>query len=269
MPREVVGALPLDAVDLAVAASLVAVAGGVSLAMGLGLGRKLALGALRTVVQLVLLGYALDLLFGLDHPVGVLAWLALMVTAAGRAAMTRPSRTFRGAFLRGWVALALSALVTTFVVTGAIVGVEPWYDPRYLIPLCGMVLGNSLTGISLTVDALLETLDVRRDEVECRLCLGATRWEAAREPLRAALQRGMTPILNAMAVVGLVSIPGMMTGQILAGAPPMDAVRYQIMVMFMLAGATAVGSVLVGWLVFRRLVNDAHQLQAQDIVVRD
>lgn len=263
------GALPLDALDLLTASALVVLAGGISVAMRLGLERKLAIGALRTLVQLVLLGYCLEFLFQLDAAPPVMAWLALMITAAGRAAMRRPSRTFPGAFVRGWAALAVSATLTSFTVTGAIVGIDPWYDPQYLIPLAGMVLGNSLTGISLTVDSLLEHFDVRRDEIECLLCLGATRWQAARGAVRAALRRGMTPILNAMAVVGMVSIPGMMTGQILAGAPPMDAVRYQIMVMFMLAGATALGSIIVAWLVYRRLFNERHQLRAELIEGRD
>ena len=262
------GALPLSLLDLGIAASLVLVAGVISVAMRLGLERKLAIGAVRTLIQLVLLGYCLEFLFQLDTAPLVLGWLGLMITAAGRAAMNRPTRTFRGAFLRGWAALALSAVLTTFTVTGAIVGVDPWYDPQYLIPLAGMVLGNSLTGISLTVDSLLETLDAKRDEIECLLSLGATRWEAARGALQQALRRGMTPILNSMAVVGMVSIPGMMTGQILAGAPPMEAVRYQIMVMFMLAGATALGSIIIAWLIFRRLFNERHQLRADLIIPR-
>ena len=269
MPANTPAILPLSSFDLAVASSLVLVAGVISIAMRLGLHRQLAVAALRTLVQLVLLGYCLQFLFQLDAAPLVLAWLALMVTAAGRAAMKRPSRTFRGAFVRGWAALATSAVLTTFTVTGAIIGIDPWYDPQYLIPLAGMVLGNSLTGISLTVDSLLETLDARRGEIECLLSLGATRWEAARGAIRTALRRGMTPILNAMAVVGLVSIPGMMTGQILAGAPPMEAVRYQIMVMFMLAGATAVGSIIVAWLVYRRLFNERHQLRAELIERRN
>ncbi|MCO4763870.1 MAG: iron export ABC transporter permease subunit FetB [Myxococcales bacterium] len=262
-------AIALSTTDLAIAGGLVLVAGVVSVAMRLDLERKLLLGAVRTVVQLILLGYCLEFLFQIESAPLVLGWLGIMITAAGRAAMARPSRTYKGAFLSGWIGLAISALLTTFTVTGAIVGIDPWYDPQYLIPFAGMVLGNSLTGISLTVDSLLETLDDKQDEVECLLCLGATRWEAARGPIQIALRRGMTPILNSMAVVGLVSIPGMMTGQILAGAAPMAAVRYQIVVMFMLAGATAMGSIAVAWLVYRRMFNDRHQLRMERIIRRD
>ena len=142
-----------------------------------------------------------------------------------------------------------------------LVGVEPWWEPRYLIPLLGMVLGNGLTGISLCLDALLESLAERRDRVEMELAHGATRWEAARTPLRDAVRRGMIPIINAMMVVGLVSLPGMMTGQILAGADPLEAVEYQIVVMFMLAAATAVGALIFVRLAVHGYLTPAHQLR--------
>ena len=131
-----------------------------------------------------------------------------------------------------------------------------------------MVLGNSLTGISLCLDSLLERFDAGRPEIEMWLALGATRWEAARGALRDGVRRGMVPMLNAMTVVGIVSLPGMMTGQILAGASPLEAVRYQIVVMFMLAASSAVGSILIALLVWRRAFNDRHQLRADRIQPR-
>jgi len=124
-----------------------------------------------------------------------------------------------------------------------------------------MILGNGLTGISLCLDTLLERLDERRAGVEADLACGATRWEAAREPLREAVRKGMIPILNSMTVAGLVSLPGMMTGQILAGAEPLQAVRYQIVVMFMIAAATSLGGILVAMMVYRRMFNERHQLR--------
>jgi putative ABC transport system permease protein len=128
-----------------------------------------------------------------------------------------------------------------------------------------MVLGNALTGISLSLDQLLASLDDRRDRVEMALSLGATAWEAARDPMREAVRQGMIPIINAMTVAGIVSLPGMMTGQILEGADPLNAVAYQIVVMFMIAGATALGGMLTAMAVFRRLFNERHQLRAEKI----
>ncbi len=128
-----------------------------------------------------------------------------------------------------------------------------------------MVLGNTLTGISLSLDYLLDALSEKRKVVEMELALGATRWEAARDLLGGAVTRGMIPTLNGMMVVGVVSLPGMMTGQILQGADPVNAVKYQIVVMFMLCTATALGSIISALLVYRRLFNPRHQLNL-DIV---
>jgi putative ABC transport system permease protein len=263
------GAIQLSALDLVVSAVLVLAAGAVSVALRLGMERRLAIAAARTVVQLLLVGYVLRFVFGLATVPAVLAMAAVMVTAASRAAVQRASRTFGGATLRAFLTLVVCGLLTTFTVTRLVIGVEPWWQPRYLIPLLGMVLGNGLTGISLCLDTLLESLSDRRAEVEMELALGATRWEAARGPLREAVRRGMIPIVNSMMVVGLVSLPGMMTGQILAGASPLEAVKYQIVIMFMVAGATSLGCIGMAMLVYRRLFNERHQLRAERIRRRD
>jgi len=154
-------------------------------------------------------------------------------------------------------------------VTGVVIGVQPWYRPQYLIPLLGMILGNGLTGISLCLDSLLELFAERSDLVEMELAHGATAWEAARPHLSEAVRKGMIPIINAMTVVGIVSLPGMMTGQILAGADPLEAVKYQIVVMFMLAAATSGGCMLIALGSFRRLFNSRHQLLRERIIRRE
>lgn len=261
------GAIELDFVDLMVAAGLVLIAGAVSVGLRLDMERRLALASIRTVMQLLLVGYVLKWVFGLDNPVPLVAVLALMLVAASRAAVRRPSRSFQGAALGAFAMLVLSGLLTTFTVTVAVVHVRPWYDPRYTIPLLGMVLGNGLTGISLCIDHVLEEFDARRPVVEMELAHGATGWEAARDGLRNGVRRGMIPIINSMMVVGLVSLPGMMTGQILAGADPLNAVKYQIVVMFMVAAATSLGCMLIAVYVQRRLFNRKHQLRA-DLIFR-
>ena len=262
-------ALPLGPADLAIAASLVVVAGLVSMALGLGLGRRLGIAAARTVVQLLAVGYVLVFIFRANTPWLVIGALLVMTIAAGRAAVERSSRRFRGAYLDAFFTLLATGAVTTGAVTQIVIGVKPWYQPQYLIPLLGMVLGNSLTGISLCLDHLLESFDERRDRIEMALSLGASAWEAARDSLRDAVRRGMIPIINAMSVAGVVSLPGMMTGQILAGSDPMLAVAYQIVVMFMLAASTALGSMITALLVYRRLFNAQHQLMVERIVRRE
>lgn len=260
---EAAGAVPLDWLDLLIATVLVVIAGVVSLVVRADLERRLAVASVRTVVQLLLVGYVLSWVFRIDNVLVLFGVIAVMIGAAGRAAVARSSRSFPGAHPRAFATLVLTGCATTFTVTSLIIGVDPWYRPQYVIPLLGMILGNGLTGISLCLDTMLESLSDRRARVEMELSLGATRWEAVRDPLADAVRRGMIPILNSMAVVGIVSLPGMMTGQILQGADPIDAVKYQIVVMFMIAAATAVGCMLVALLVYRRLFNERHQLLSE------
>ncbi|MFV2072380.1 MAG: iron export ABC transporter permease subunit FetB [Thermoanaerobaculales bacterium] len=247
------GLIELGPLQLAIAALLVVGAGVVSIALRLGMERRLGVAALRTVIQLGLLGLILERVFALRVPALVVALLVLMTLFAAREAVARSSHRYRAIYLDSWLALAASCLVVGGVVTQLVVGVQPWYEPQYVIPLVGMILGNSLNGISLCLDRFLDHLATRYAEVELRLAFGATRREALAEPLRAAVRTGMVPIINAMAAAGLVSMPGMMTGQILAGSPPLQAVAYQIVVMFMVAAASAFGAMAMAVVAAHRL----------------
>lgn len=256
-------AIPLHTVDLALAAVLVLINAGISLAFQLGLERSLLWSALRMVVQLILVGLVLETLFALVSPLWTgLAALA-MVLFAGREIMARQTRPLAGlwSYGLGTACMLLAAgLVTIFALTTP-VQPEPWYNPRYALPLLGMILGNTMTGISLGLHSLTTGLASNRSAVEARLALGGHRADAFRPTVRAALRNALMPIVNAMAATGLVSLPGMMTGQILAGAEPMEAVRYQILIMFLIAGGTGLGAtsaVLVGaW----RLSDQRHRLR--------
>ncbi len=258
-------AIVLDGWDLALAAALVLIAGGVSLILRLGLEKRLLIASLRTVIQLLLLGLILRFVFEPSSHWLLAVIVAIMLLAASHAAVQRSENRFPGLTLLALLCLAVSAMLTTIVVTGVIIGVQPWYQPRYMIPLLGMILGNGLTGVSLCVDHLLTSLRDSQGHIEMDLAMGATRWEAARAPLRNAVRRGMIPILNSMSVVGIVSIPGMMTGQILAGADPTQAAKYQIVVMFMIAAATSLCCILMTLLIYRRLFNNRHQLRTESI----
>lgn len=245
---------------LAVAASFIAAAGLVSFALRLGVSKQLWIAAARTVIQLGLLGLVLEWVFSQRSGYLVGAVVASMVINAGIASVRRTERRFAGIWHSGLIAVTLSSVITAFIVTEFVIGVDPWYEPRYIIPLLGMVLGNTLTGLSLCMDRVMSDLDERRELVEGYLTLGATAWQACRPFVSEAVRTGMIPIVNSMSVVGIVSLPGMMTGQILAGAAPEEAVKYQIVVMFMIAGATSLGALLAGLLTFRKLVTRDHQL---------
>lgn len=245
--------------QVSIAALLVLVNAGVSLALRLKMEGRLLVAAVRTIAQLALIGLVLDWVFAVGRVGIVLLLMTLMVLVAGLAAVRSTGHRYPGIWLNALVSIWASSWVITAVALFGIVHVRPWYDPQYAIPLLGMVLGNTLNGISLGLDRLTEELKGRRGQVESLLALGATRWEAAQDAVRQAVRTGMIPILNSMMVVGIVSIPGTMTGQLLAGIEPLSAVEYQIVIMFLIASGTALGTVGVVLLGYRRLFNARHQ----------
>lgn len=254
------GYVELSYLQVALAALLMIAVGAISVALKLGLERPLLIASLRTIVQLSLVGFVLQWVFALDTWYVVLAVASLMTLVAALTAANRNDRRHAGTLFDTVVSVwASSWVVTAFALFVVVRSEEPWYEPRFAIPLLGMVLGNALNGISVGIDTFMESLATRGDEVESLLSLGATRWEAARGPLRHAVRVGMTPIVNSMMVVGIVSLPGMMTGQLLAGTSPVEAVKYQIVVMFLIAAATASGTVGVVLLGYFRLFNTDHQ----------
>lgn len=235
----------LDACDLLLPALLLVLNGALSVAFGLGLERRLAVAALRMIVQLALIGYVLAALFALASPLWTGAAVLAMVAFAGReiaARQARPLAGGRGLALGTGCALAAAGCVTALALLTQL-RPQPWYDPRYALPLLGMVLGNTMTGIALGLDALTTGAVRDRAAVEARLALGATRREALLPVARGALRAGLMPVVNGMAAAGVVSLPGMMTGQILAGVEPTEAAKYQLLVMFLIAGGTGLGTV--------------------------
>jgi putative ABC transport system permease protein len=244
---------------VAIATLLILVNGGISLALKLGLERRLLVAALATVVQLLLIGLVLDWIFRVNRWYVVLGLMLVMTIVAGSAAIRRTHIRYPGVWLSSIVSVWSSSWLMTALALFVIVPVKPWFSPQYAIPLLGMILGNTLNGISLGLDRLGGELAANRTQVEAILALGATRWEAARQPIQQAVRTGLIPIMNSMMVVGIVSLPGMMTGQILAGANPVEAVKYQIVIMFLIASGTALGTVSVVLLSYHRLFNSSHQ----------
>ncbi|MGI4792362.1 MAG: ABC transporter permease [Janthinobacterium lividum] len=257
---------PISFLQIAIATLLVVFCGLISFAFRLRLEKQLAIASARTIIQLLLVGYVLKYVFVLKSLPLIIGLALLMVGFASRAATGRSAYSYRGIFAHSFLSLAVSGLLTTYIVTAAIIEVHPWYRPQYLVPLLGMILGNCLTSISITMDQLLSDVVLRRPEIEMELSHGASAWEAAHGPLQSAVRRGMVPTINSMLVVGIVSLPGMMTGQILAGSDPLQAVKYQIVVMFMLAASTALGCMLIVLLAYRQLFNSRHQLEERRVL---
>lgn len=246
------GVLDITPWRLALALVFSLVAGGCSVALKLGLGRDILIGTVRTFAQLFLMGWVLGFVFAANS-----RWLVmgLFFIMAGAAAHTARGRVKEKAVAFAWPmygSMAAVYLLVTVTVTGAIVAADPWWKPQYFLPIGGMVLGNSMNSVAVALDRLFSDLRARAAMVEMKLCLGADVSEASADVLRDAVRAGMIPAVNSMMAVGLVSIPGMMTGQILGGSDPSQAIRYQIVIMLMIVGATALGSSILTLIIRRR-----------------
>lgn len=253
----------LTPVDLSVSALLILALALLSRRMGLGLAGQLILAAFRTTLQLCLVGLVLKVVFASVHPLWLASMAMVMLLAAGREVMGRQKRRFTGwwGFGMGAVSMFVSSFAITTFALVAVINVKPWYTPQYAIPLLGMMLGNTMTGIALGLDRLTEAAWERRQIIEARLMLGHTWSEAIGEIRRASARSAMIPTINSMAAAGLVSLPGMMTGQILAGNPPLEAVKYQILIMFIISAGTGFGALMAIWAASRRLFDERHRLR--------
>jgi putative ABC transport system permease protein len=162
----------------------------------------------------------------------------------------------------------ISSFSITLFALWVIIGSEPWYSPQYAIPLLGMLLGNTMNGVSLSLDRLTHGAWQQRDIIEQRLMLGATRNEAFLDIRKQSIRAGMIHIINAMTTAGLVNLPGMMTGQIIAGSPPVEAVKYQILIMFLIASGTGFGIITAVTLATHRLFDERHRLRLDTLTVK-
>jgi putative ABC transport system permease protein len=256
-------AVALSPTDLVIAASLVVVDAGLSLTLKLDLHRRIAVAAARMTVQLVTIGYVLRLIFALNNPAATLGIVLVMLLVAGREVATRPERHLKGFanYVIGAASVTIATALTAMLALTTAIRPEPWYDPRYALPLTGIILGTVLNAGSITLDSVLTGFPRERAEIEARLALGDTFHEATRPIVATAIRRGMVPVINQMSAAGIVTLPGIMTGQILAGMDPLDAVKYQILLMFLLAGASGLVAVSVAMLAARRFTDERQRLR--------
>ena len=253
----------LSLLTLAIAAGLLLLQAAVSIGFRLGLEKTLGIAALRMVAQLALIGFVLKFIFEQASVRWTLLLAAVMIAAAVWEISARQSARFRGLLAYGLSGglMLLAGGLTTVLATSTLLGADPWYTPRVLLPILGMILGNAMTGVALTLDNLTHAARRERTGIEACIALGLPRFEAFAAPLRQALRTGLMPIINSMAAAGIVSLPGMMTGQILSGADPVEAAKYQLLIMFLIAGATALGVLGAGLGGVYLLTDTRHRLR--------
>ncbi len=255
--------ISLTPVDLLIAASLVLLDAVVSIWLGLRLHRQILVAAIRCTVQLLLVGYLLRWVFHIDQPLITLGLIVLMVAIAGREVAARPEQKLvrYGNQIAGLSAVALATFVTASFALATALRPHPWFAARYAIPLAGIMLGNALNAASLSLDALLSGVLRERAAIEAQLALGVRFRDATKPLIRNAVRRGLLPVINVMSAAGIVTLPGIMTGQILAGLSPIEAVKYQILLMFLLAGANGIAAVGAAYFAMARLTDARERLR--------
>jgi putative ABC transport system permease protein len=237
--------------------ALVAIAVVVSLRNRLALERSIMWAACRAIVQLLAVGLILDFVFGAERSLAwSWAWVVVMLLVAADTVQRR-ARRIPGLAAIAALALGSAAALSLLVLFG--LSVFP-LEPRALVPAAGLMLGNSMPAAVLVTRRVVDELDARRSEVEARLALGLTSSDASRPYVRTALRDALTPQIEQTKVVGLIALPGAMTGLILAGVEPLDAVRVQAAVMFLVLGSVAVTVTVIGLSIRRKLFTSDHRL---------
>lgn len=211
----------------------------------------------RAVIQLTLIGFILETLFSLESPLFTTFLLFFMIFNASHNAAKR------GQGLQNGLAISFFAIATGSIVTLALLiltGVLH-YKPEQIIPVGGMIISNSMVALGLSFRQLNQEFDSRHSEVEAKLALGADLLLTSRPLILNSIRTGMVPTIDSAKTLGIVSLPGMMTGLILAGLPPLEAIKFQIMVTFMLLSTTAISSSLACFLAYRSFFTDRKQLK--------
>lgn len=224
--------------------------------------KEIALATFRMTIQLVFTGYLLVYLFANSHPLLTVTATAIMLVFAINNIIKRIKAPLSPK-IRQVIALSMTAgtLTSLLYFLLVVVALSPWYEPRYFIPIAGMIIGNSMTGITLGVSRLIEGMHSQKEMVEGALMLGVTPKMAAKPLVDCAFDAAIIPTINTMVGMGIIFLPGMMTGQILAGVSPLTAIEYQIAIMLGIVGSVALTVILFMELGYKTFFNEEQQLE--------
>ncbi|XOK63239.1 ABC transporter permease [Paenibacillus elgii] len=219
----------------------------VSVWQKLGLEKDIAIGTIRSAVQLLLVGYVLQFVFHTDNPVFIVLIVGVMIAVASWNAGQR-AKGIAGIWLRIAVTITATEAITMTLLLGLGI-IQP--TPQYIIPISGITIGSAMIVSGLLLNQMKRELESSRGEIEALLALGATLRQAIQQSLKRSIKSSMIPTIDGMKTVGLVQLPGMMTGMIVAGANPVEAVRYQILIMFVLSSSAAITGMLLGLISYK------------------
>lgn len=225
----------------------------------LGLEGEMVYSIIRSFLQLSVIGFVLQFIFNQDHAVWIILAYLFMVSVAGYTAGQRAKQVPRGKFVAGASILVGTAVTLVLLV---VLNVFP-FTPRYIIPVAGMMVGNAMTVTGVAMKRLRDDIKVQMNLVETALALGATPRQATLQQVERALIIALSPVLDNAKTVGLISLPGAMTGLIMGGASPLEAIQLQIVVMNMLIGASTVSSIMSTYLCWPAFFTKAYQLETK------
>lgn len=225
----------------------------------LGLEGEMIYSILRAFVQLSVIGFVLEFIFSQDNRGWIILAYLFMVTVAGYTAGQRAKHVPRGKYVAGASILAGTAVTMLLLV---VLNVFP-FTPRYIIPVAGMMVGNAMTVTGVTMKRLRDDIKIQLNLVETALALGATPRQATMQQVKRSLVIALSPVLDNAKTVGLISLPGAMTGMIMGGASPLEAIQLQIVVMNMLIGASTVSSIMSTYLCWPAFFTKAYQLESK------
>ncbi len=229
----------------------------------LGQVRPLAIATTRLVLQMMLLALVLEAIVKAESPPLVVGIGLVMLAIAAHTVGARQTHRKWQIRFEAFGAMLVGATLVMAVSIRLALKVEPWYDARTVIPMLGMILGNSVSAVSLAAERFASDLKADRDLVELRLSLGASSRQAATPALRAAVASGLSPVINNMMIAGIVAIPGMTTGQLLAGADVGQAIRYQILLYLGIAATVALSVLILLAMRLRSYFTTSHQLRRE------
>ncbi|KAG1121324.1 hypothetical protein G6F42_012540 [Rhizopus arrhizus] len=257
----------LSWVNVAIASSFILVNGVISLVLGLQLEKTLIIAAIRCLVQLTLMGFILEDVFKTRHPALVmLMTFVLIFLGAYETVYNKSKQTYKGMFISVLLSSGIATLVVGIIGTRYAMKQSPFWIPEIFIPTMGMLLGNAMSGMAVALSSCLSSVGTRKEQIETYLAFGASRWEAGQSIAIEAVRLSMLPTINQMSVIGLIAIPGMMTGQILGGAPVSNAVKYQQIIMFLISASTALGVLSAVVSCIRVVIDSRHRLRPEKII---
>ena len=242
----------IDNIGLLIAACMVMAAAGISVLMKLDVAKSLVWSMARALIQLLVMGIILEYVIRQHNVWLVIALIGVMLVAAVQITMSRAKGVPKGLVPIVLLSLVVTMLIMISVVAELIVRPHPWYAPQVVVPLTGMMLGNTVSALALAMSRFFESMRERYEEIGTLLALGATAWEAARPSIISSIRLGMLPTIANLASAGIVTIPGMMSGQIIAGGNPVDAAKYQFVILTSFASLTLLAGTIILGLVYRR-----------------